>query len=211
MHPLRSLLSSLCAVAMVAGTQAAPAQTTSPGDGPSVSYRVSIPNPASENFQVSGTLRNISRDTVTLHFPIWGPGAYDIVNFGAYVHDFTATSSTGRSLKVLRGDTNTFMIVGPDRQITISYQVHDIGSVPNSLWFGLSDIEKDFAFANTPALFGYPDGFKNVPYSVTYDPPKGWISPSGSTRPRRRTPSPRATTTSWSTRRCRWGNSRRPR
>jgi predicted metalloprotease with PDZ domain len=150
------------------------AQTASSGDGASVSYRVSIPNPATENFQVSGTLRNIGRDTVTLHFPIWGPGAYDIVNFGAYVHDFTATSSTGRPLKVLRGDTNTFRIIGPDRQIAISYKVHDIGSVPNSLWFGLSDIEKDFAFANTPALFGYPDGYKNVPYTVTYDPPKGW-------------------------------------
>jgi len=150
------------------------AQTAPAGESPSVSYRVSIPNPASETFQVSAVIANIPQDTVTLHFPIWGPGAYDIVNYGAYVHDFSATSSTGRQLTVLRGDTNTFRIVGPDRQIRISYKVHDIESVTNSLWFGLSDIEKDFAFANTPALFAYPDGYKNASYSVIYDTPKGW-------------------------------------
>lgn len=141
--------------------------------GTAVSYTVSA-DTERESFRVGAILSNITQDTITFNFPIWGPGAYDIVNFGGYVSNFKATSSTGRDLLVQRLDTSTFRIIGPDQKISISYDVKDIESVENSLWFGLSDIEKDFAFANTPAIFGYPAGYKDVPYMVTYEVPKGW-------------------------------------
>lgn len=142
-------------------------------NGSSIDYRVSV-EPRSETFVVSATLAGIAQDTIAFHFPIWGPGAYDIVNFGAYVYDFSARSSTGRELTVLRGDTNTFRIIGGDSKVTISYRVDDIEQAANSLWFGLSDIEPDFAFANTVALFGYPAGYKDIPYTVSYEIPVGW-------------------------------------
>ncbi len=141
--------------------------------GQAVTYVVSADIQA-EVFRVSGTLTNIVQDTIIFHFPIWGPGAYDIVNFGAYVSNFKALSSTGSPLSVQRVDTNTFRIIGRDRQIAISYDVHDIEKSEVSLWFGLSDIEKDYAFANTPAIFGYPAGYKDIPYMVTYEVPSGW-------------------------------------
>ncbi|HVZ39829.1 MAG TPA: hypothetical protein VHI13_11175 [Candidatus Kapabacteria bacterium] len=141
--------------------------------GASVNYRVAI-DVRAKTFDVSADLNNLAADTLVFHFPIWGPGAYDIVNFGVYVHDITATGQGGRKLQVVRGDTSTFRIIGATQKVTLHYRVHDIESVPNSLWFGLSDIEPTFAFANTPALFAYADGFKNIPYGVTYVQPAGW-------------------------------------
>jgi predicted metalloprotease with PDZ domain len=174
-----SLLTAVAVLALISFADRAMAQTrraAAPGTAAaasSINYSVSA-NTTSENFEVSATLNNIVGDTIIFHFPIWGPGAYDIVNFGAYVNNFTATSSTGKALKVIRGDTNTFRIVGADSKVKISYKVDDVESAPNSLWFGLSDIEKDYAFANTPAIFGYPAGYKDIRYSVKYEVPRGW-------------------------------------
>jgi|GEM_PF-808566 len=166
-------LGSVAGMTPAAAQSANAAGDRSSEQNSSVSYDVSI-DVATEHFKVGGVLVNIPRDTITFHFPVWGPGAYDIVNFGAYVQNFTATSGTGRKLQVLRSDTNTFKIIGGDARVHITYDVDDIESVPNSLWFGLSDVEQDYAFANTPAIFGYPDGFKDVPYTVTYNVPQGW-------------------------------------
>lgn len=139
----------------------------------SMDYRVAVDVPA-ETFVVRAEIKGVVADTMTFFFPIWGPGAYDIVNFGGYVSDFTAVNSAGKALRVIRSDTNTFRIVAPDRAVRISYRVHDIERNDNSLWFGLSDIEKNYAFANTPAIFGYAAGYKDIPYTVTYALPKGW-------------------------------------
>jgi predicted metalloprotease with PDZ domain len=175
MKPVRSFLSILGALLIAAGAQAQNSVrgNSTPARNASVDYRV-VPALASETFEVAAVLNNVAGDTITFQFPIWGPGAYDIVNFGSYVQSFTATSGTGRPLKVIRGDTNTFRIIGGDGKVNIVYKMHDIENSPTSLWFGLSDIENDYVFANTPAIFGYPAGYKNVPYTVSYAVPKGW-------------------------------------
>ena len=36
-------------------------------------------------------------------------------------------------------------------------------------------IEKDYVFSVGAALFGYPAGYKDVPYTVSYSAPPGWI------------------------------------
>jgi predicted metalloprotease with PDZ domain len=144
------------------------------GPPASISYRVSIPDTAAEEFAVAATLTNVTEDTVVFQFPIWAPGAYDIVNFGAYVHDFTARDTAGRPMQVIRGDTSTFRIIGRSDRIALDYRVHDIERVKNSMWFCISDIEPEYAFAVGVALFGYPVGYKDAPCSVVYTPPAGW-------------------------------------
>jgi predicted metalloprotease with PDZ domain len=143
--------------------------------GVGIDYAVTVPDTKAETFAVSATIRNIPQDTLTFQFPIWAPGAYDIINYGAYVYDFVATDKQGKQLKVVRGDTNTFRIIGAKSpEVKLVYKVKDIESVPNSLWFGLSDIEKDYAFAVGTALFGYPAGYKDIPYTVNYTVPNNW-------------------------------------
>jgi len=171
---MRSVFLSCVALASAVAGCSSPKSTMRAEGAPSVNYTVSIPDPASESFQVKALLNGIQLDTMTFYFPIWGPGAYDVVNFGGYVHDFAAAAGDGAPLKVIRTDTNTFKVVGVGSGTTLSYRVHDIESTDNSAWFGLSDIEPTFAFANTPAIFGYPDGYKDIPYDVTYRVPSGW-------------------------------------
>ncbi len=141
---------------------------------PSISYDVTVDTSFRERFLVEATLQSLSADTLDFYFPIWAPGAYDIVNFGAYVSDFTATDQNGHPLKVLRGDTNTFHIVGATDRMSISYVVDDVESLPNAEWFGTSDVEQTFAYANGPALFGYPGGHKDAHFTVRYHVPPSW-------------------------------------
>src|SRR5690606_3945082 len=84
-------LGSVAGMTPAAAQSANAAGDRSSEQNSSVSYDVSI-DVATEHFKVGGVLVNIPRDTITFHFPVWGPGAYDIVNFGAYVQNFTATS-----------------------------------------------------------------------------------------------------------------------
>ncbi len=141
-----------------------------------IAYNVSIPDPVSETFSVSAEVEGITPDTMTFHFPIWAPGAYDVVNYGNFVSGFSAQTDGGKALKVIMVDSSTYRIPKPPKRFRISYLVDDIEVLESSPWFGLSDIEDSaqLAFANGPALFGYPDGFKEIPYTVTYVPPPGW-------------------------------------
>jgi predicted metalloprotease with PDZ domain len=191
---LNCLLSLLLAGGILGGC--ASTTRTSAGSGAasnaSISYAVSIPDLAKEAFRVEATLENIPADTLTFNFPIWAPGAYDLVYFGRYVKDLKATDSEGGALEVIRSDSNMARIVGAGPRTTLRYTVDDFESVPNSLWFGLSDIEPEtkvvpapgrtikretepgFAFAVGVALFGYPAGYKDMPYTVRFDVPSGW-------------------------------------
>jgi predicted metalloprotease with PDZ domain len=170
-------LHHLLALGTLAGALLGSPSPASAGDtrGSSIDYSVTIPDTKAEIFKVTATLRNISQDTLTFYFPIWAPGSYDIVNFGAFVRDFVATGSDGHPLPVARVDTNTFRITGArNQELRLVYDVHDIERLPNSLWFGLSDIEPTYAFSVGTALFGYPAGYKDIPYTVSYAVPNGW-------------------------------------
>lgn len=140
-----------------------------------IHYTVSV-DPVSETFSVTADLHDLKSDTMTFFFPVWAPGAYDIVNFGAFVDGMIADGGNGRKLEVIRADTNTFRIVAPTDHVRLSYRVDDIEYLDNSAWFSLSDIEDStaYAFAVGTALFGYPEGRTEIPYTVTYTPPSGW-------------------------------------
>lgn len=138
-----------------------------------VEYRVR-PDLTAEQFDVSASFMPVGSDPVVFHFPIWAPGAYDLVNFGGYVRDFTARFADGRPAAVSRVDTGTYRIDAHGQPVTIAYRIHDIETPANSVWFCTSDIEKGFVFAQGAAMFGYVEGGKGWPCSVAYAVPKGW-------------------------------------
>ncbi|MCB0712668.1 MAG: M61 family metallopeptidase [Ignavibacteriae bacterium] len=144
--------------------------------GQQIHYDVSIPDPISEIFSVTADLQGVTPDTLTFYFPVWAPGAYDVVNYGHFVSAFAAQDKQGKALQVIQVDSSTYRIAKPSKEMRISYRVHDIEQLEQSPWFGLSDIEDStrVVFATGTALFGYPDGFKDIPYTVTYTPPQEW-------------------------------------
>ncbi|MCE2502679.1 MAG: M61 family metallopeptidase [Chlorobi bacterium] len=143
---------------------------------PRIHYSVSIPDPESESFHVTADIYDIALDTMIFHFPIWAPGAYDVVNYGAFVSNLSVGGDEENSAQIVEVDSSTYQIINPPRYLQLVYRVQDIENLDNSAWFGLSDIEdtSGIAFANGPALFGYPKGYKEIPYTVTYTPPPGW-------------------------------------
>lgn len=141
--------------------------------GSSIDYEVSI-DIAKETFLVTGRMRGVAGDTINYYFPLWGPGAYDLVNFGGWVDNLTARDSKGKALRVVRVDSSLFRIVGANGSCDISYHVRDIERLETSPWFGTSDIEPGYVFANTVAIFGYPTGYKDIPCTVRYNPPAKW-------------------------------------
>ncbi len=146
--------------------------------GPAIHYRVSIPDPSTERFHVEAAIDGFERDTFRFVMPVWAPGAYDVVHFGQYVEGMEAIDSRGRSLSITKVDTGAWVIVSPPEEFTLRYRVDDIEELNNSPWFGLSDIdlERKIGFANTSALFGYPEGVDDdaIEWGVTYVPPPGW-------------------------------------
>jgi predicted metalloprotease with PDZ domain len=173
MNRSRALVTVALVLALVGCSSSAPAVRVA-GAARSVSYVVSIPDLTKETFVVEAALHGFTDDTLTFHFPVWAPGAYDLVSFGRYVENLSARTADGRALTVIQSDTNTFRIVAPAPETRLSYRVKDIEYLRNASWFGVSDIEPEYAFANATALFGYPAGYKEIPYTVTYDPPTNW-------------------------------------
>jgi predicted metalloprotease with PDZ domain len=163
----------LCLLLAMAGCSS-PRAIERRNSGPSIDYHVEITDETPPRFAISAELQGIAGDTIVFDFPMWGPGAYDIVNFGSYVDDFEAESADGRKLAAFRRDSNSFAIVGADSFATLRYHVRSSRDARSSLWFCLADIGSDYAFANTVALFGYPEGYKDIPYQVSYDAPSGW-------------------------------------
>src|SRR5437660_975435 len=103
MRSLQSFITFL-SVGLLLAACSSTRSAVAPSGSPSIAYRVAVPDLASETFDVSATVKDIVQDTMTFYFPIWAPGAYDLVYFGRYVHDFTATAADGRPLQVIRPD-----------------------------------------------------------------------------------------------------------
>ena len=89
-------------------------------EGTRIHYAVSIPDPASETFMVTADIYGVTPDTMTFYLPVWAPGAYDIINFGTYVSEFSATSGKGKVLEIIHPDVNTWKIVSPADHVRCS-------------------------------------------------------------------------------------------
>jgi predicted metalloprotease with PDZ domain len=174
MHRTHVSLFTLLCLTIIAGCSTPTATMFRQTSAPSIQYHVSLSDPSEEKFKVTAVVSGFTGDMSVFQFPIWAPGAYDIVNFGAYVSDFTATGADGKPLQFKRSDTSTFRILRPGTTFRVQYTVHDIEQVRNSMWFCISDIEPDYAFAVGTALYGYPKDFKDVPCTVRFTAPKGW-------------------------------------
>src|SRR5687768_17053947 len=82
-----SLMRYLCflVLGLLAACSGARTGARSSATAPAISYRVSWPDFERETFRVEGILENLAADSLTINFPIWTPGAYDLVYFGRYV------------------------------------------------------------------------------------------------------------------------------
>ena len=125
---------------------------------------------------VEAILNGVNNENIKFYFPVWAPGAYDIVNYGAKVENFKVQElNLQNTILSTKLDSNTFTFSSSkNKTLKLSYIVDDFEYDSRSAWFALSDVENKFAFANGTAMFGYVEGKKNIPFTVNYTLPPNW-------------------------------------
>jgi predicted metalloprotease with PDZ domain len=125
-------------------------------------------------FRVSMSVEGLHQRSVMLHFPIWSPGSYNIIDVGRFVGDVKATSGTGAAYDVRKLDAGSYHITNTGSSLTISYVVGNSDPKATKMWITGARIEPDYAFANSVALFGYIEGMKELPVELAIAAPEGW-------------------------------------
>ncbi len=176
MRPGNLLLFLSMSIALIAASCAPAVRRLSapPATAASLEYRVAV-HEHGDAFRVTGTLKNITTDSLTIRFPIWTPGSYSVVDYMKQIMEFAASAPSGEALRV-RTDTvaKSFTVYNVVPGTLLRYTASDIESHPIAPWFSGSDVEYDFAFAVGAALFGRPVGYEKIPTVVTYSLPTEW-------------------------------------
>lgn len=103
------------------------------------------------------------------------PGSYSVKDFGRFVHDFEVSGTDKKALDWSKDGNNVFVIQGAPAHI--EYWVDDTWDAKDDNFIfqpGGTNIQKDTNFViNHQGFYGYIEGYKMLPYSITYKRPKG--------------------------------------
>ncbi|MFB3789493.1 MAG: hypothetical protein ACE15F_24305 [bacterium] len=134
-----------------------------------ITYRVSLPEPASHYLYVQIDLDGLEQDVLDLQLPAWSPGLYLILDFARMVSGFSAESPSG-PLPHEKTDKHTWRVTsrGASR-ITARYRVF-----ANILNGAYSQVNEFHAFLAGSSLYMYPVGHKDQPVLLEVEVPPGW-------------------------------------
>lgn len=157
----RRLAVAMVVLLALAGRQAA-AQV-----GAEVVYRVSIPEPAHHWMQVEVTFAEVPA-TFRARMSRASPGRYATHEFAKNVFAFDARDGSGRPLRALRVDADTWQMDGHDGTVRITYRI--FGDHADGTYLA---IDPTHAHVNAPAAFLWGVGLESRPARVTLTPPAG--------------------------------------
>src|SRR5256714_6810750 len=167
--------------------RAAPAQ---PPQAPAykISYRISMPQPASHLFEVQVDVGGLAgADHVDFQMPRWSPGRYAVFDFAKNVQEVKAANSCPpekmfaiKTLPVERLDTQTWRVSTEGSGcVNLFYKVF-----ADDLSGTFSQLDTRHANFNGGSVFVYVVGHKQDPLSLKVEAPAGWKIINGySTRP----------------------------
>jgi predicted metalloprotease with PDZ domain len=142
-------------------------------------YRINLNNATGDHrIYVELEAPQIKEESVEYHFPKMVPGTYAIYNFGRFISDLKAFDANSNILSVEKLDTNRWKISGANKLRKLSFWVTDTyHSDDKPVVFepvGLCiDSGKVFVM-NNYCLFGYFDGYKELPFTVSVTKPAGF-------------------------------------
>lgn len=117
------------------------------------------------------------KETVMYIMPKVIPGSYAIKNYGRFVKKFIAYDNAGNKLKTKQEDYNKFYIYNATNLAKVEYLVDDTWDDKKKKNFvfqpGGSNIEANLNYMINPhCFFGYFEGAKMLPYSITVNKPE---------------------------------------
>lgn len=116
-------------------------------------------------------------DSVEFHMARIIPGTYDVHNYGRFLTEFLALSSSGDTLEVEELDLNRWLIKDATKLYKINYLVDDTFDATEATGIfepagtGVSD---SVYLLNNFAFIGYLDGFQELGYELEVRKPEGF-------------------------------------
>lgn len=144
----------------------------------SISYELSMPNPASHLFEIKMLIETPKPEkSFEIQMPRWSPGRYAVVDFAKGVQEVTAFGTCPQDTKckakvypVSRVDTQTWRVQNDgERRVTVSYKVF-----ANNLSGTFSQLDERHANFNGGTIFMYVLNHKPDPVQLKITPPANW-------------------------------------
>jgi predicted metalloprotease with PDZ domain len=139
-------------------------------------YTVDLQNITKDRVKVTCLVPPQTADRVDFIFPNVIPGSYALKEYGRYIIKFKAYDENGKKLKVKKADRYNFSVLGASKLKRIEYVVNDSWEEKDGEHFifqpGGTNIDagKNFVI-NNYGFFGYVEGMKNIPFSITVTKP----------------------------------------
>lgn len=146
-------------------------------------YSVNLNDVKDDKLSVTLLTPKLTGETATFYFPKIVPGTYMNSNYGRFVQDLKAFDAAGKSLPVKKTNDNTWKISKASSLYKISYKVEDtwdskLDKLPYSMCGTSFEAGKNFVI-NTPGMFGYFDGKRNIPFDLKFTKPAGFYAATG--------------------------------
>ncbi len=136
----------------------------------SMAYRVAMPRPAGQMFQVVFTCTGIKADMLELKMPAWTPGYYQMLHYAKQVDNFKAMDGHGKAIAWTRPGANSWQLQTKNTAtITVSYEVK-----ATTAFVAQPFLDSTHGYIVPAGVFLYVAGMINHPVTVTIEPYKNW-------------------------------------
>ncbi|WP_242693063.1 M61 family metallopeptidase [Sabulibacter ruber] len=142
--------------------------SSSASAAPTISYRLSMPEPHTHYFEVEMRLEDFRGKNLDLTMPVWTPGSYLIREFPKNVEAFQAFVGD-KPVSTSKLDKNTWRVASGGKDVTVKYKVYAF-----ELTVRTSFLDASHGYLNGTSVFMYPEGHKDLPSTLTVVPFKGW-------------------------------------
>lgn len=138
----------------------------------SMTYRVAMPRPASQIYQVIFTYTRFKADMLELKMPAWTPGYYQLLHYAKQVSNFNATDGNGKTIAWTRPNANSWQLQTKNTTtITVSYDVK-----ATTAFVAQPFLDSTHGYIVPAGVFLYVAGMINHPVTVSIEPYKKWAS-----------------------------------
>jgi len=128
----------------------------------SVHYKISIPQPATHQYQIDLHVKGWDKDTLVLKMPQWMPGYYQIMEYGKTVKNLTVKDEKGKILPFERLNDYTVQIsASRNKSMVVQYDV-----ITTRKFVATSYVDREHAYLAPAGTFFYIDGYLNLPVTV---------------------------------------------
>lgn len=144
--------------------------TVSKSMAPTISFRISAPEPHRHLFVVEMTLQALSEERILLKMPVWTPGSYLIREYARHVQNLEVCDENGGLRKARKIDKSSWEVDAKGAsELRVTYEVyaHDLTVRTNHL-------DGSHGFFNAVATCLYPEGRLHEPLSLEVVAPPGW-------------------------------------